>query len=449
MKNKWLLGLLILIFIKGLVWLALTPIFQIPDEPSHLSYVQFLAENRRPPHARRELKTSQELLTVAGAVNFDWKISHPVWQGYQTDWREKITTIDKPQRQAFETNQYLTSLKRPSLYYYLAAGVYRLFSAGNFFWRFYAIRLFSLAIHLLTVWFIFITAKKVLKNDWSALAAGAWVGFQPGLSFLTNGVSYESLAILAATVFFYLVASGKKIIWLIAAALIGIMIKPDLIFLLFLLPFLLPKKQQVFAWISLISIFLGFIWLAPVIDGVIRGKYALWFDQWFYFLPLKDYAVFSHDIFNLIFSGRILGLLVEYSRQFFNIHYPQIFPWYWGVFGWLEKTMPLRVYTFLKIVSIVSLIGLLRSWSKKINWLVFAVLIQAGVVIANDFLTFASSGQLYGIQGRYFYPAIGPAMILFVLGLSQFISPKILVAAAISLNLIGLFSLYQYFGWVW
>ena len=111
--------------------------------------------------------------------------------------------------------------------------------------------------------------------------------------------------------------------------------------------------------------------------------------------------------------------------------------------------MPLRVYTFLKIVSIVSLIGLLRSWSKKINWLVFAVLIQAGVVIANDFLTFASSGQLYGIQGRYFYPAIGPAMILFVLGLSQFISPKILVAAAISLNLIGLFSLYQYFGWVW
>src|SRR3989338_389146 len=387
MKNKWLLGLLILIFIKGLVWLALTPIFQIPDEPSHLSYVQFLAENRRPPHARRELKTSQELLAVAGAVNFDWKINHPVWQGYQADWREKITAIDKSQRQTFETNQYLTSLKRPGVYYYLAAGIYQLFSVGNFFWRFYAVRLFSLVIHLLAVWLVFLTAKKILKNDWSASAVSAWVGFQPGLSFLTNGVSYESLAILAATVFFYLVASGKKIIWLIAAALIGIMIKPDLIFLLFLLPFLLPKKQQVFAWISLISIFLGFTWLAPVIDGVIRGKYALWFDQWFYF--------------------------------------------------------------FLKIVSIVSLIGLLLSWSKKINWLVFAVLIQAGVVIANGFLTFASSGQLYGIQGRYFYPAIGPAMILFVLGLSQFISPKILVAAAISLNLIGLFSLYQYFGWVW
>jgi len=184
-------------------------------------------------------------------------------------------------------------------------------------------------------------------------------------------------------------------------------------------------------------------------DGVIRGKYALWFDQWFYFLPLKDYAVFSHDIFNLIFSGRILGLLVEYSRQFFNIHYPQIFPWYWGVFGWLEKTMPLRVYTFLKIVSIVSLIGLLRSWSKKINWLVFAVLIQAGVVIANDFLTFASSGQLYGIQGRYFYPAIGPQMTLLAVGLSRFISPKIILAAAIGLNLIGLINMHQYFGWVW
>ncbi|HKZ35386.1 MAG TPA: hypothetical protein VJ242_01610, partial [Patescibacteria group bacterium] len=89
------------------------------------------------------------------------------------------------------------------------------------------------------------------------------------------------------------------------------------------------------------------------------------------------------------------------------------------------------------------------SWSKKWNWLIFAVLIQAGVVIANDFLTFASSGQLYGIQGRYFYPAIGPQMTLLAVGLSRFISPKIILAAAIGLNLIGLINMHQYFGWVW
>ena len=185
MKNKWLLGLMILVFIKSLVWLALTPIFQVPDEPSHLSYVQFLAENRRPPLPRREISSSQEMFTVVKEVNFNWQVNHPVWQGYQTDWRERIASINSQQRQVFEPNPYLTSLKRPGLYYYLAAGVYKLFFSFNFFWRFYAIRFFSLLIHLLTVWLVFLTSKKIFKNEWLAIAGGAAVGFQPGLSFIT------------------------------------------------------------------------------------------------------------------------------------------------------------------------------------------------------------------------------------------------------------------------
>ena len=185
MKNKWLLGLMILVFIKSLVWLALTPIFQVPDEPSHLSYVQFLAENRRPPLPRREISSSQEMFTVVKEVNFNWQVNHPVWQGYQTDWRERIASINSQQRQVFEPNPYLTSLKRPGLYYYLAAGVYKLFFSFNFFWRFYAVRLFSLAIHLTTVWLVFLTSKKIFKNEWLAIAGGAAVGFQPGLSFIT------------------------------------------------------------------------------------------------------------------------------------------------------------------------------------------------------------------------------------------------------------------------
>ena len=237
---------------------------------------------------------------------------------------------------------------------------------------------------------------------------------------------------------------------LIVTAIVGILIKPDLIFLLLLLPFFtVSKKIKILFWAVLGFIFLAFVWLLPLFEQVIHlGKYY-WLNQWLYLLPLKDYAVFSSDLVNLFLSGRIFGLLAQYIQKFISIHYSQIFPWYWGVFGWLEKTMPLRVYTLLKIITVVGLIGLLRSWSKKWNWLVLAVLIQAGVVIANDFLTFATSGQLYGIQGRYFYPAIGPQMLLLTAGLSRFVSPKNLLAAAIGLNLIGLLSLYQYFGWVW
>lgn len=447
MKNKFLILLLAAVLLKGIVWLILTPIFQIPDEPSHFSYTQFLGENKRPPHPRREVVTSQELMAAAKALNFDWRINHPVWRGYQKGWQEQLRSMGGNRRSEFVDNPNLTSLKRPGLYYFLTAWIYRLFDDQNFLWRFYAVRVFSLLLHLLTVWLVFLTAKKLFKEDWPALAGAAWVGFQPGLSFISSGVSYEPLATLAATTFFYLVAVKVRPWWLIASAAIGILVKPDLIFLSLLLPFVLPKKWRLTSVLMLVLIFFGFNRLLVIIEQVIRGRY-LWLDQWFYWLPLKDFGVYSQDLVNLIGSGRIFGLLADYWRQFFAIHYHQIFAWYWGVFGWLEKTLPAWVYTSLKITTLLSFVGLIRSWS-KIKWLVLVVVVQAGVVIANDFLVFAGTGQLFGIQGRYFYPAIGPQMILLTLGLSRFISPKILAAGALLLNFVGLYTLYQYFGNVW
>ena len=74
LKNKWILILLAAILVKGIVWILLTPVFQIPDEPSHFSYVQFLAENKRAPLPRREVVTSRELFQISEIVNFNWRI---------------------------------------------------------------------------------------------------------------------------------------------------------------------------------------------------------------------------------------------------------------------------------------------------------------------------------------------------------------------------------------
>ena len=236
MKNKWLIWLLAAVFIKGIAWLLFTPIFQVPDEPSHFSYIQFLAEKRRLPLPRREVISSQELFSAAAAANFNWGIEHPVWRGYQSNWTGTIKLIDPDQRQNFSENSDLTSLKRPGLYYFLATGIYRLAGFGDFFTRFYAVRFFSLILHLLTVWLVFLTAEKITGKKTVSLVAASWIGFQPGLSFITSGVTYEPLAVLAATGFFYLAAGKNRTIYLLAVALIGIFIKPDLIFLLLLLP---------------------------------------------------------------------------------------------------------------------------------------------------------------------------------------------------------------------
>jgi len=123
----------------------------------------------------------------------------------------------------------------------------------------------------------------------------------------------------------------------------------------------------------------------------------------------------------------------------------------------------------LKISIIVSLLGwfkliitrrstitLSKTKIKTLVFLAFFALMHAGLVILNDFKSFAHSGKIYGIQGRYFLPAIIPHMILLVFGLTQLVSKKhhqtlcrLIIPASILLNLIGLTTLYQYFGWVW
>jgi len=446
MKNKWLIILLIASFIKGLVWLFFTPIFQIPDEPSHFSYVQFLAEKNRVPHPRRDFVSSQELLSVAKIVNFNWQIKHPVWQKYQSSWLDQINHLSPQAKAEFVPSYYLTSLKRPGLYYFLASLIYQLFANQSFLWRFFTVRFFSLLCQLIIIWLTYRICQKLFKKENLSLAAAALVGFHPGLSFILSGVSYEALGVLVATLFIYLAVSKTKLIWLFLTAAVGIWIKPDLIFLWLLLPFCLPKKPRIIVFGSLILSFIGLFLLNPIINQVIRGQHS-WLDRFLYVLPLKDYADYANQLIQLLSNKQILYKTLEYFQIFIQVHYHQIFAWYWGVFGWLEKTLPPLVYSVLKLLCLLSLIGLVKA--KKIKFLILTVILQALIIIANDWLVFINSGQIYGIQGRYFYPAIAPQMILFTYGLSRFISPKLLITGAVLLNLIGLFTLFQYFGNVW
>jgi hypothetical protein len=446
MKNKWLIILLVVSFIKGLIWLFFTPTFQIPDEPSHFSYVQFLAENNRVPHPRREVVTSKELFSVSQIVNFNWRIEHPVWQGYPENWLEKIKSINPEAKKEFIANPYLTSFKRPGLYYSTASLIYRLLANQSFLWQFFSVRFFSLLCQLIIIWLTFKICQKLFKKPGLSLAGAAAVSFHPAFSFILSGVSYEALGVLVVSLFLYLAVNKRKIVWLLLTALAGILIKPDLIFLWLLLPFCLPKKPRIIIIGTLVLSFIGFIWLNPVINQVIRGQYS-WLDRYLYILPLKDYADYANQLIQLLSNKQILHKTLEYFQIFIQVHYHQIFAWYWGVFGWLEKTLPPLVYSVLKLLCLLSLIGLVKA--KKIKFLILTVILQALIIIANDWLVFINSGQIYGIQGRYFLPAIAPQMILFTYGLSRFISPKLLIAGAVLLNLIGLFALFQYFGNVW
>ncbi len=474
MRNKALRILLILAFIKGIVWMVMTPIFQVPDESSHFSIIQIIAETGKRPHPRRERITSKELMTVSQTVGFNWEINHPVWQGYADNWQKQINQVPDEWRSSFVQNQYQTSLKRPPLYYWLATPFYLIFHQQSFLFRFFSVRFLSVLISLITAYFVLRLSQLVFKSKSLCLAAVCLVIFQPMFSFINIGVHYDSLVILTATIFLYLGAkylrSRKKkyLYWNLIIGLMGLFIKPDLIVLPLVSLLLFPKKKLK----VVIPVALGILVLLITLPKILISGIPInnvFIDKFRYLINFNEYSNNFNRLSRILISGQFLPQLQNYLVNTWQMHLAQIFPWYWGVFGWLEKVMPAFIYQGLKILILFSLIGWLRftyrqikkpSFSKTtlkiMKFLVFSTIAHLGLVVLNDFRFFTASGINYGIQGRYLLPFISVHMILLVLGLSQLVPEKHyrvlaigLIIFSFSLNLAGLFSLYQYFGWVW
>jgi len=474
MRNKALRILLILAFIKGIVWMVMTPIFQVPDEASHFSIIQIIAETGQRPHSRRGRQSPLEVLKVSEIINFDWQIKHPVWQGYQADWRQQISQLSLKDQSTFIRNPNQQSLKRPPLYYWLATPFYLLVKNQSFLFRFFSVRFFSVLISLVIIWVTYQLSQIIFKSKQLSLATASLVAFQPMLSFISSGAHYDPLAVLIASFFLYfailyLKSPKKKYLHLsLITVFLGLTLKPDLIILLFFYPFIFPKHRlRSLIIISLLVV--AFLLIAPYFFQIVFQINHPYWDKLLHLINLNEYLDHSRFFYQSLLSGQLINQIKIYSIVNFKTHFAQTFPWYWGVFGWLESTMPLWVYRIIKLIILISLLGWLKLLItrrselnlsiKKIKALLVLFsfsLIHLGLVVLNDFRVFTYSGHVFGIQGRYLLPAIVPHMILLTFGFTQLIAKKyhphlakLIIFSSIILNLIGLHSLYQYFGNVW
>jgi hypothetical protein len=440
MENKWLTVLLIAVFIKSVVWLAQTPVFQAPDENIHYAMIHYLGENNRHPGKRNSNVNSLEFLEAIKIVNFSWRAQHPVWRGLSQNWWEQLANLDPKLRQIF-IYQLGTDAgqKLPQAYYWLNYPVYKLIQGADFLVRFYALRLVSVILGLVTVYLTYLTAKLVLNHQALALATAVLVGFQPMASVIFSSITYDSLAILLSTWFIYLMVQFFKSHQLryqfqaLAIAGLGLMTKTQLIALVLVWPLGLLKKQR--------------RWWPVLLLGL------------FFLSKLKEFSEIIRQGWTWLTTTPALALAGNYWEINAPALWAQTFPWYWGVFGWLEKTMPLWVYASLKIIMLISLVGCLKAykfWSKTLTFLLVISLVLVLVVMLNDFLIFTRNGSGFGVQGRYFLPAIAGQMILLVYGLKSWLQKKywpalsrLIVIGSLALNAIGIYTLNQFFGWIW
>ena len=443
-KNKALAILLTFALFKGLVWAFITPVFQAPDENVHFNLIQYIGENNHHPGPKNSQIISKEIVEVSQLTRFNWMAFHPVWQGLEPNWFDKINKLDKNLKTQFGDDKKPSGQKLPTFYYWLSFPVYKIFQPTSFIIRFYSLRILSVLLTLTTIFLSYLISKEVFKNNLLNLAVASLVAFQPTFSFISSSVSYDVLAILVSTSFLYFslrfIKTKKQNHFLICLfiSIIGILTKTQLISLALVLPFLLNKKRLRF--------------LTPLL---------LLFPPMIYFN--QDYQQTFSRIYTWLASSKTFPLLFLYFKTSTPAFLAEIFPWYWGVFGWLEKIMPIVVYQILKILVGLGVIGLIkaiyqRTISKinkqQLTFLLLFSFISAAVVFFNDFLIFTRTGKNFGVQGRYLLPAITAHMVLLVFGLNQLVSgktvkkyfPHTLIILSLCLNLVGLYSLIQYFG---
>lgn len=193
------------------VWAVVTPTFQVPDEPSHAGYAQWLAESGRPPRVdvalRDEPAFAADYRAVLEAMPFNVE-GRPSWSPRQDeDLRRKL---DGQLSRRAESGAW-SAANYPPLYYALTALPARLGSDLSPLDRLFVLRLVSALLAGLTVLCVFAFVRELLPAAPSAWTVAALsVAFQPVFGFIAGGVNNDNLLYATGALLLFLMARAFR-----------------------------------------------------------------------------------------------------------------------------------------------------------------------------------------------------------------------------------------------
>jgi 4-amino-4-deoxy-L-arabinose transferase-like glycosyltransferase len=193
----------------ALAWSLLTPVFQIPDEPAHLSYVQDLVEKGQPPRQigpsfSPQLATLVDVSAV-GSVNFN-PDGRPPWTA-----SEDASVDQRLAANPDRVNQasYTAVADYPPAYYAAMAPVYRAVTAagGNTLDAITPLRAASALLAGVAIIAVFAFLLELFpERRLLALLAALICAWHPVFAWISGGVSPDALLIPTGCVMFWLFA---------------------------------------------------------------------------------------------------------------------------------------------------------------------------------------------------------------------------------------------------
>ncbi len=430
-----LLLLLGMNLVRGMIYSAVVPPWQAPDEFRHFEYIKLLSQKRRP------LTAQDSSLPLQGEIIASM-IKHNYWRfGYARFPFDPQHPPRSFKEIIWPADPYW--LFHPPLYYLLGAFSLALVGSSDVDVQLYVVRLMSVVLGTLVVLVAFLTAKQLFPSDYFLIVGiPAFIVFLPMHTFITSVVNNDNLAELLVSLFIMVLVKALKdglsplrmaLIGLLT--ILGLLAKRTAILTIPLLVVAVPiyfwRGGLRFSLNHLDRKAVGFI-AGTLIAGAIAGVLfrSTWQRLWSSFSPaLRPYLILIPGAdFSTLFTSEGLDLLILYARALFES--------FWARFGWMNVRLDPIWYQAMALISIAAMggigafiIGLRRSalalWQRKCLLLFFLCVVLAiviamayGVRVWAHFQSFRP-GERPKPQGRYLFPAIVPIAALFMLGLRE------------------------------
>lgn len=429
-RNKWLLALLILAFLRGANYALNMPPWGLLDEEQHFDYIMKVAQTGRPPVTGRDTldpALAQSILDSGRHQKFHWPA--PASSDMATWGLE-----------GFSYEGY-----QGPLFYYLCAPFYWIIP-GTLIDKLFVLRLLMIALSLVTVWAAAKITQELFPTDpwlpfWVCLLIISIPERTSSTGRLTNDVLLEVIAVLF--VWLCTRAARRGISWKSALGLgllagLGLLTKVSFagILVLLPLPFLLAIRRNGTILKALLT---GTAALA-VSGPFLYQSYRLYGDPtgWQGFVSL--YSHFA-PLWNPPFR---LATIAQASWKIFGSFW---LVWWNGsdaVYSpWLQV-----FWAAMFILTLAAVWGFIRFLIGRFQprrndfWILAAYL-----VTTLAFLLLAGVGYFQGkfpvIQGRFLLPILFPVVLIFVLGLMQYAwGRSVLLAVCVILLVMDTLSLF-------